>query len=87
MTTMAFIVLTPEQAEAAELLNGDGVALGARSINSPLADNLGLGSLIGMRVAAARLLNDPDYQRWVPALGTCPIHVMDSDTLFLPEVA
>lgn len=85
MTTMAFILMTPEQAAEAELLNGGGIELGAREINNPLSNNLGLGTLLGKRVSAARLLNDPDYTRWVPTLGTYPIHVMDSDTLFMPE--
>lgn len=35
-------------------------------------------------VSPARLLNDPDYQRWVPTLGLLPIHVLDSETLFPP---
>lgn len=85
MTTMAFILMTSEQAAEAELLNGGGIELGAREINNPLSNNLGLGTLLGMRVSAARLLNDPEYQRWVPTLGTYPIHVIDSETLFLPE--
>ena len=84
MTTQAWILLTEEQKVDAVLLDGNGIALGPREIDNPLANNLGHGTLVGQWVSPARLLNDPDYQRWVPTLGTLPIHVMDSDTLFIP---
>lgn len=56
--------------------------LGSQEINNLLANNLGYGTLLGKWVAPARLLNDPEYVRWVDTLGTLPIHVMDSETLF-----
>lgn len=84
MTVQAYILMTQEERDAATALDGNGVALGAQQIDNPLANNLGFGTIVGMWVAPARLLNDPDYARWVPTLGTLPIHVMDSATLFVP---
>lgn len=84
MTVQAWIIMTTEEKNAAELLSDENVALGAQEIVNVLANNLGLGALVGKWVSPARLLNDPDYSRWVPTLGTLPIHVMDSDTLFQP---
>ena len=84
MTTQAYIVMTTSEKDDAVLLDGNGIALGPRQIDNSLANNLGFGTLVGQWVSPARLLNDPDYSRWVPTLGTLPIHVMDSDTLFVP---
>jgi hypothetical protein len=89
MTVQAWIVMTTSEKNAATLLDDEDAALGAREIGNLLANNLGYGTLVGNWVAPARLLNDPDYSRWVPTLGLLPIHVMDSDTLFpfvAPEV-
>lgn len=85
MTVLALIVMDEAQKDAATLLDGGGIALGARQINNPLSNNLGHGILLDQWIAPARLLNDPDYVRWVLVLGTLPIFVMDSETLFLPE--
>lgn len=84
MTVQAYIVMTPAQRDAAELLNDEDVAIGAQEITNPMANNLGLGVLVGKWVAPARLLNDPDYSRWASSLGSLPISVLDSETLFLP---
>lgn len=85
MTTQAFILMTQAERDAATALDGGGIGLGARQITNPLANNLGYGTLVGMWVGPARLLNDPDYVRWVPTLGLLPIYVMDSETLFVPD--
>lgn len=82
----AWIVMTTAQKNAATLLDDDDARLGARAVDNPLSDNLGFGTLLGKWVAPARLLNDPDYVRWVPTLGALPIHVMDSDTIFIPVI-
>lgn len=84
MTVQAWIVMTVEQKDAAVELDDGGARLGPREIENVLADNVGLGTLLGKWVAPARLLNDPDYARWVPSLGALPIHVLDTDTIFLP---
>ena len=86
MTVQAWIVMTTSEKDAATLLDDGDARLGAKEIDNPLANNLGYGALVGQWVAPARLLNDPDYIRWVATLGTLPIHVMDSDTLFIPQV-
>ena len=65
-------------------LNDEEIQVLPPEVTNPLADNLGYGTLVGQFVLAARLLNDPDYARWGSTLGTYPIHVMDSDTLFGP---
>ena len=84
MTVQAWIVMTTTEKTAATLLDDENAMLGAQEITNVLANNLGYGTLVGEWVAPARLLNDPDYSRWVPTLGTLPIHVMDSETLFPP---
>lgn len=86
MTVQAWIVMTTAQKDAATLLDDEDAMLGAREVENALANNLGYGTLLGEWVAPARLLNDPDYARWVASLGELPIHVMDSDTLFPPVV-
>ncbi len=86
MATFAWIIMTSAEKDMAETLNGGGVAVIPREIANPLADNLGEGDLLGKFVAPARLLNDPDYVRWVDTLGVLPIRIMDSEVLFLPEV-
>lgn len=84
MPVQAFIVLATEQKTAAVALNDDDAAVAPMEINNTLANNLGFGTLVGLFVLPARLLNDPAYAAWVPPLGTLPIHVMDSETLFVP---
>lgn len=84
MTVQAWIVMTGAQKDAAVALNDEEIQVQPPEITNPLANNLGYGTLVGQFVVPARLLNDPDYSRWVPTLGTYPIHVMDSDTLFVP---
>lgn len=85
MTVQAFIVLTSAQATAAQVLNNDDYAVAPQAIANILANNLGYGTLVGGYVLPARILNDPGYADWVPSLGSLPIHVMDSDTLFPPD--
>lgn len=86
MSVQAYIVMTTSEKNAATLLDDEEAMLGAPEIDNSLSNNLGYGTLLGKWVSPARLLNDPDYSRWVPSLGGLPIHVMDSDTLFLPLI-
>lgn len=86
MTVQAWIVMDGTQKDAAVLLNDDDIQVQPPEITNALANNLGYGTLVGQFIVGARLLNDPDYTRWVPTLGTYPIYVMDSDTLFVPVV-
>ena len=83
MITQAFLIFDDTQRQAAEALNDDIKVL-PRAIDNPLADQLGEGALVGKFVAPARLLNDPDYARWVDMCSTLPIRTFDSDTLFVP---
>lgn len=82
MTVQAWIVMDSTQKTAAVALNDDEIQVRPPEIANALANNLGYGTLVGQFVVGARILNDPDYVRWVPTLGSLPIHVMDSDTLF-----
>lgn len=82
MTVQAFIVLSSTQAIASSALNNDDYAVAPQEVVNALANNLGFGALVGLFVLPARILNDPGYVAWVPSLGTLPIHVMDSETLF-----
>ena len=84
MTVQAWIVMSTSQKNDAVALDDEDAALGPVEITNTLANNLGHGTLVGMWVAPARLLNDPEYQRWVPTLGQLPIHVLDSETIFPP---
>lgn len=84
MTVQAYILMTTAQKIEAEALDDMSARLGAREIDNPLANNLGYGQIFGMWVAPARLLNDPFYARWVPTLGLLPIHIMDSEVIFIP---
>lgn len=84
MTVQAWIIMNQQERDDATELDNEEQMLGARQIDNPLANNLGLGTLVAKWVAPARLLNDLEYQRWVPTLGLLPISVMDSDTLFIP---
>lgn len=84
MTVQAWIVMTTAEKNEAVALDDENAMLGPLEITNLLANNLGYGTMVGKWVAPARLLNDPDYSRWVPTLGELPIHVMDSDTLFPP---
>ena len=84
MPVQAFIVLDTAQKDAAAALNSPDAAVMPQAITNPLANNLGFGALVGLFVLPARLLNDAAYAAWVPSLGSLPIHVMDSETLFLP---
>lgn len=86
MTVQAFILLDAAQKDAAITLNTEDVAVAPQPITNALANNLGFGTLVGLFVLPARLLNDAAYAAWVPSLGSLPIHVMDSDTLFVPFV-
>lgn len=84
MTVQAFIVLDTAQKNAAITLNTEDVAVAPQAITNALANNLGFGTLVGLFVLPARLLNDAAYAGWAPSLGSLPIHVMDSETLFNP---
>jgi hypothetical protein len=86
MTVQAWIIMTHQQRDDATALDDEEAMLGARQIDNPLADNLGLGALAGRWVTPARLLVDPEYERWVPTLGLLPTAVMDSDIIFLPPL-
>lgn len=84
MTVQAWITMTTAEKDAATLLDDENAMLGAQEVDNPLANNLGYGAVVGKWVAPARLLNDAAYGRWAPLLGSLPIYVMDSDTLFFP---
>lgn len=84
MTVQAYILMDQTQRDAAEALDDVNADLGSQQIVNTLANNLGFGTLVSQWVAPARLLNDQAYVRWYATLGTLPIHVMDSETLFAP---
>ena len=84
MTVLAMILLTPAQATAAENLNTYSVRVDCREIDNPLANQLGEGTLVGLSILPARLLNDPMYVAWYSMCSVLPIRTLDSDILFLP---
>lgn len=84
MTVQAWIVMDTTTKNAAIALNSEEITVAPMAVDNALANNLGYGTLVGSFVLPARLLNDPDYTPWVTLLGSLPIHVMDSDTLFQP---
>lgn len=82
--TIAWIIMTPEQKDEAVALDNQHEALGPREIVNVLANNLGYGTLVGKWVAPAVLLNNPDYARWWPVLGSLDIRIMEDSVLFAP---
>ncbi|MDR3495349.1 MAG: hypothetical protein P4L82_12180 [Ancalomicrobiaceae bacterium] len=87
MTVQAYLIFNSTVTVQVEALNNGDTAIIPRIINNPLANQLGYGPLQtdGDGVAGARILNDPEYERFWAICSTLPIQVMDSETLFLPE--
>lgn len=86
MVTQAFILMDTTQKDLATAEDNMDRRLGARVIDNPLANALGLGTLVGKWVAPARILNDlPLYAEYVPIMENWPIYVFDSETLFVPD--
>lgn len=86
MTTIAWLLMDDNEKDDAVALNGEGVGVNPRLIDNPLADNQEFGDIVGLWVMPARLLVDPDYERWYDLCSEFPIRTMDSDILFLPPV-
>lgn len=89
MATQAWLIFTSEQNDDVLVINATSpnAQVVPRVIDNPLANNLGEGTLLGKYVAPARLLNDPEYTAFVAVCSPLPIRAMDSDVLFLPDVA
>jgi hypothetical protein len=83
MTVQAYIIMTQEQRDAAEAMNGNGVGIGAQQIDNPAANNLGNDVMVGLWITPARLLANEMYQRWWATLGTLPIRVLDSEVCLI----
>ena len=88
MTVQAFRVLTAVQNDDIAAISATdpspGVTVAPRVIDNALADLLGLGTLVGNYVAPAALSNDSAYDPWDVVLDLAPIHLLDTDTLFVP---
>ena len=88
MTVQAWLIFTGAERAAAMALNdapgSGGVAVNPREIDNTMSNNLGEGVLVGKFVCPARLLNDPEYERWYTMCAAIPIRTMDSDVLFVP---
>jgi hypothetical protein len=84
MTVQAYILMTQTQRDEATALDDNQANLGAREIDNPLANNLGIGQLVGKWIVSARVLNTPEYGHWVPLMSSWPIHVFDSVVMFSP---
>jgi len=100
MPAQSFILLDRDQAAAAASLNDGEADIAPRAIDrpgagaglntNPDADGCAPGEavpLAGCLVVPARVLDDPDYARFVPVLGRRPRALLDPDTLFLPPQA
>lgn len=85
MAVQALFLLTEAEKVAVEALNNQTYDVHARQIDNPLANNLGMGTLVGTWVLPARILNDSGYVRFWEVLGPLPIAVLDSETLFVPD--
>lgn len=86
MASQAWLIFNDEQKAEAEALNDSDARVEPRTIDNPMANQLGEGELLGKHVAPARLLNDPPYQRWNEFCSQLPIRTIDSDVLFMPAV-
>lgn len=85
MTILAMIRMTTAQRTAAQALDNEDRKIGGRQIDNPLANLTGDGVIVGDWLVAARALNDPDYTAYVALLEDCPIRVIDTDVMFLPD--
>ncbi|KAA0971070.1 hypothetical protein FPY71_11535 [Aureimonas fodinaquatilis] len=74
--------MTPDQRARATVLNDRNAMLGSRRIVNEKA-----GELVGKWVAPARLLEDPDYERWHERLSPLPRIVAEGDDLFEPPAS
>lgn len=90
MTVQACMLLSPAMTASAIALNSASAANGGgqvnpRLIDNPLANNLGVGSVLGFGYFSAYLLNSPSYATFYDLLKNQPIYVFDSSVLFLPQ--
>ncbi|NEJ15522.1 hypothetical protein GR211_22145 [Rhizobium leguminosarum] len=87
MPVLAMIIMDGTERAAAMELNEVGVvAVNPRLIDNPLANQLGYGTLLGMYVTGAQLMNDPASERWYEMFSDNDIRVLDSEVIFLPFV-
>lgn len=86
-----WFILDASQKAAAEALNYEDAGVYARVIDNPLANNLGIAGLIAgsSYVIPARILNTAGegqpYEPWFEMFEIWPIHILDSDIVFLPQ--
>lgn len=85
MPVMAVFILDQQQRDKAVALNKAPFAVEPRLIDNPLANNLGIGTLVGQFMLPARILNKPEMNAWWPLLGSMPIRTLDMDVLFQPD--
>ncbi|MBY5698390.1 hypothetical protein [Rhizobium leguminosarum] len=87
MPVLAMIIMDATERTAAMALNEIGVVgVNPRLIDNPLANQLGLGTLLGLYVTGAQLLNDPASERWYEMFSDNDIRILDSEVIFLPFV-
>lgn len=84
MTIATCVICTTEELEALALLDDETSEIGGRQIDSPLANNLGEGTMVGKWVVSAHALIDPVYVRYYDLLSVLPVRVVDSEILFIP---
>lgn len=85
MPVQSFFLLDETQKAAAEALNYQDAAVFARPIDNPLADQLGLGALNGVKfVIPSVILNNSDYDPWDEFFEEYTIHLLDTEMLFVP---
>ena len=82
----ACFIMTDDERNLAESLSDSTAGLGSRRINNPLANNLGLGEIYNQWIATATLMNNPSYSRWYEMFQNWPIHIVETEILFLPDV-
>lgn len=102
MATQNYFVMSSAQRTAVMAFNDPNAAVDPRLINSPTpgsgintnqdADGFDVGDaipLVGQYVAPVRIVNDPDYQNYVPDMVAflleLPCSILENETIFLPD--
>ncbi|MVO95072.1 hypothetical protein [Rhizobium leguminosarum] len=87
MTVAAMIIIDGTERTAAMALNqgSSGVNVNPIPISNPMANQLGHGTLVGLYVLNAAMLNNPAYAAvWGEMFADNPIYILDTDTIYEP---
>lgn len=90
MPVAAMIIIDATERTAAMALNQGSAGVNPVNVNpvpisNPLANQLGHGTLVGLYVLNAAILNNPAYADvWGEMFSDNPIYILDTDTIYEP---